>query len=262
MTSKKILVTGAGTGIGLDTVRALIERGHTVIATTYSEEQAAALKAEFPSTVDIFKLDITDESDRSKIDDLGLDVLINNAAIGDSGSLAEVEIDRIRTVFEVNLLSTLALTQRALRGMIERGRGTVVFISSVAGRIPMPFLMPYSMTKFAVSAAAAGLREEMKVLGRGIEVSVVEPGAFATGFNQTMADKKFGWMESGSYFTAKQMEQLKAADARTFGRFEAKSTKSIVNKIVKAAEASRPRLRYVAPWTQALLVRLARILGR
>lgn len=262
MGSKRILVTGAGTGIGRDTVKTLIGLGHEVIATTYSEEQADALRDELPANTAVFKMDITDETDRLKIDQLPIDVLINNAAIGDSGSLAEVDIDRIRTVFEVNVFSTLALTQLALRGMIERGRGTVIFISSVAGRIPMPFLMPYSMTKFSLSAAAAGLREEMKVLDKGIQVCVVEPGAFHTGFNQSMVKRKYAWMADGSYFTKEQTERVKREEQKTFRFFEATSTKSIVKKIAKAAEAERPKLRYVAPWIQAVFVRLARIFGR
>ena len=262
--SKTILITGAGTGIGRDAALALAARGHHVIATTFSEAQAQALRAqcrELGQTLEVFKLDITREADREQILTLPLDVLINNAAIGESGSLAEVDVERVRQAFEVNLFSTLALTQLALRGMIERQRGTVLFISSIAGRLPMPFLMPYSMTKFALSAAAAGLRSEMDQLGRKVQVAVIEPGAIHTGFNQAMTARKYEWMgRQPSYFGA-QAAAMKKQEARIFGLLEAKSTRSIVAQIVKAAEARRPRLRYVAPWVQGLLVRLARMLG-
>lgn len=260
---KTILITGAGTGIGLDSAWALAARGHRVLATTFDGLQAQALKAQALArgvTLEVFKLDITSEKDRQQILSLELDVLINNAAVGESGSLAEVEVDRIRKVFEVNLFSTLALTQLALRGMIARQRGTVVFISSIAGRVPVPFLMPYSMSKFALSAAAAGLRSELAQLNCHVQVSVVEPGAIRTGFNQAMTHRKYEWMALGSYFAA-HIERLKAEEARTFGLFEARSTRSIVAQIVKASEASRPKLRYVAPWIQGLGVRFARIMG-
>ncbi|NBT93281.1 MAG: SDR family NAD(P)-dependent oxidoreductase, partial [Betaproteobacteria bacterium] len=161
---KTILITGAGTGIGRDAALALAARGHEVLATTVDAAQAAALQqlaAQRGLRLQSFKLDITDAADRALLDAHAIDVLVNNAALGESGSLAEVDMDRVRRVFEVNLFSTLALTQVALRGMIDRQRGTVVFISSIAGRVPFPFLMPYSMTKFALSAAAAGLRAEM-----------------------------------------------------------------------------------------------------
>lgn len=259
---KTILITGAGTGIGKDTAKEMLARGHKVFATTYSEAEATALQAELGARATVFKLDITNAEDREKIADLDLDVLINNAAQNASGSLAEVDIDTVRRLFEVNVFSSLELTQVAIRSMIPRGGGTVIFISSIAGRIPMPFLMPYSMTKFAVSAAAAGLREEMQTLGKGIQVAVVEPGPFRTGFNQQMSDSRFEWMEKGSLFSKEQIEQMKTESNRTLRWAEAKSTASIVRKIVIAAEARKPRLRYVAPWTFALLVRVMRIFGK
>ena len=260
--AKTILITGAGTGIGKDTAKTLIARGHKVYATTYSEAEAEALQAELGASATAFKLDITSAEDRAKIADLDLDVLVNNAAQNASGSLAEVDINIVRRLFEVNVFSSLELSQIAIGSMIKRGGGTVIFISSVAGRLPMPFLMPYSMTKFAVSAAAAGLRDEMKVLDKGINVSVVEPGPFKTGFNQQMSDSRFEWMEKGSIFSKEQIEKMKKDENGLLNLVEARSTKTIVRKIVNAAEARKPRLRYVAPWTFALIVRIARIFGK
>ena len=260
---KLILITGAGTGIGRDAAYALAARGHHVVAATYTQEQADALREESTTKgcpLQTMKLDITNATDRDQVLELQPDVLINNAAIGESGSLAEVDVARIRNTFEVNVFATLELTQLALRSMIARQSGTVIFISSIAGRIPMPFLMPYSMTKFALSAAAAGLREEMDQLGRNIQIAVVEPGAIHTGFNQSMTDRKYTWMQQDSYFS-EQTGKMQKQEARVFGLLEAKSTKSVVAKIVKASEARRPRLRYVAPWIQGLGVRLARIFG-
>jgi short-subunit dehydrogenase len=260
---KTILITGAGSGIGRDVAWALAARGHTVIATTFDEPQAAALRAQAHErgvALQVFKLDIRSATDRQQLLPLELDVLINNAGIGESGSLAEVDVDRIRRVFEVNLFATLELTQLALRGMIARRRGTVLFVSSIAGRVPVPFLMPYSMSKFALSAAGAGLRAELKQLRCNVHVALIEPGAIHTGFNQAMSDSKYSWMGAQSYFAA-HAERMKAEEARTFGLLEARSTQTIVAQIVKASEAARPRLRYVAPWIQGLGVRLARMLG-
>ena len=261
--AKTILITGAGTGIGHDAAFALAKRGHTVIATTHDEAQAVTLRTECVTRrqpMNVFKMDITAAADREQVTPLAIDVLINNAAIGDSGSLAEVDVNRIRRTFEVNVFSTLELTQLVLKGMIARERGTVIFMSSVAGRIPVPFLMPYAMTKFALSAAGAGLRAEMDVLGKNINVAIVEPGAIHTGFNQAMMGRKYEWMQQHSYFSGK-IDKMKAKEARGMAFAEAKSTDSIVAQIVKAAEASRPRLRYVAPWIQGAYVRLARIMG-
>jgi short-subunit dehydrogenase len=258
---KSILITGAGTGIGRDTAKSLVERGHKVYATTHHDAEVASLREELGGDAEVFTLDITEPHDRAKIAELDIDVLINNAGQGESGSLAEIDIDRVRKLFEVNLFSSLELTQTAIRAMIERGGGTIIFISSVAGRIPFPFLMPYGMTKFALSAAASGLRSEMRTLGKGIHVSVVEPGAFHTGCNQRLSNSRFEWMEKRSIFSKRQIETMKVNSARTLRWIEAKSTASIVNKVVSAAEAKNPRLRYVAPWYAAFVVRLLRILG-
>jgi len=261
--TKTILITGAGSGIGRDAAFALAQRGHRVLASTQTLAQADALRAEASTrgvALEVCKLDITDAADRAQVLDWPVDVLINNAGMGESGSLAEVDMARIRQVFEVNVFGTLALTQLALRGMIARRTGTVLFVSSIAGRLPMPFLMPYSMTKFALSAAAAGLREEMDQLGKGVQIAVIEPGAIHTGFNQQMTERKYAWMDEKSYFYG-QADAMKAKEKRTFAFLEARSTRSIVAKMVQASEAARPRLRYVAPWAQGVMVRLARIFG-
>jgi len=259
-----VLITGSGSGIGRDCVAALAERGHKIYATTHREDQAARLKCDLADrggTIAAFKLDITDAQDRATAADLPIDVLINNAAVGDTGSLAEVPLDRVRACFETNLFATLALTQTCLKGMIGRGSGTVIFVSSLAGRMASPFLMPYAMTKFALSGAADALRQELSRLGKDLHVAVVEPGAYHTGFNQRMIAKKYEWMKQGSYFQD-QLDAIKAEEQRKFALLELHSTRSIVRRIVQAAEAERPRLRYVAPWWQGAGVQLMRVLGK
>lgn len=260
---KTILITGAGSGIGRDAAFALAARGHRVFATTFNAEQAHDLRqlaAQRQVPLEVFKLDITQAEDREQILPLQLDVLINNAAVGESGSLAEVDMDRVRHAFEINVFATLELTQLALRGMIARERGTVLLVSSIAGRLPMPFLMPYSMTKFALSAAGAGLRAELDKLRKNVHVALIEPGAIHTGFNQAMTERKYAWMGERSYFKD-IVGKLKAEEKRTFDFLEARDTRSIVAQIVKASEATRPKLRYVAPWVQGFFVRVARVFG-
>lgn len=117
---KIILITGAGSGIGKDTAIALAKRGHKVIATTETEEQSTALQKEiisFDIDLIIFKLDITNENDRRKIESYDLDVLINNAGIGESGSLAEIDVNKVRHNFEVNVFSSFEISQLALKKM-------------------------------------------------------------------------------------------------------------------------------------------------
>lgn len=263
MRPKTILITGAGTGIGRDAALALAARGHHVIATTFTEAQAGALQTfaqEASVVLQVFKLDVTLAEDRERVRPLEIDVLLSNAGVGESGSLAEVDVERIRRTFEVNVFGALELVQIVLAGMIARKRGTVLLVSSIAGRVPIPFLMPYGMSKFALSAAGAGLRAELDELNCGVHVSLIEPGAIHTGFNQTMLARKYAWMGENSYFSA-LVPRLQAQEQRTFRFLEARSTQGIVRCIVTASESRRPRLRYVSPAWQGVMIRLARIFG-
>ena len=260
-TSKRILITGAGSGIGRDSARALAERGHTVHATTHSEEQAAAWRSAGLAGVDAFKLDITDAGDRARIAELPIDVLVNNAAIGQSGSLAEVPLERIRATFETNLFATLALTQIALKPMISRRRGRIVFISSLVGRIPAPFLMPYSMTKFALvgcgrrAAPGAGAARLRRRRGPGRARRLPHRVQPAHARDQVRVDARRLLLQGPD-------APAEAGGATTACVLEVASTGSIVRQIVRAVEAHKPRARYVAPWWQGFGVRLLRAFGK
>lgn len=261
---KTILITGAGSGIGKDTALVLAKRGHTVIATTETDAQSASLKQQISnrySNLEVWKLDITNKDDREKLGRYDLDVLINNAGIGETGSLSEIPVERIRHNFEVNVFSTIELTQIVLKKMVAKGTGTVLFISSLAGRLPSPFLNPYSMTKFALSGGVAALRQEMHRIAKNVHISIIEPGAYATGFNQKMLAKKYEWMDHNSYFY-KIIPELKKEERNHFQLLEEESTHTIVMKIVKASEASKPHLRYVAPWYQGFGIFLFRLFGK
>jgi len=90
---------------------------------------------------------------------------------------------------------------------------------------------------------------------------VVEPGPYNTGFNQKLVDSRFEWMKKGSLFNEEQIEKMKVESKKELRLAEFGSLSSIINAIVKAAEAKEPKLRYVAPWQFAVLVRILRIFG-
>ncbi len=258
---KTILITGAGSGIARDSAVALAKRGHVVIATTHTDAQAERLKQyakEKNVSLEIFTLDITKQEDREKIRGRQIDVLLNAAAIGESGPLSEIPFERVRKNFETNVFSTLELSQIALHDMVERKSGTVLIISSVLGRIPSPFLSTYSMTKFALAGGGAAMRREVHRIEPNVHVSLIEPGAFATGFNQRIQLKKYEWMPGGQYESI--IPDLQKEDPLLM-RVEQKTNDSIVRQIVKAAEANKPKLRYGAPWWQYWGVQLLRMIG-
>src|SRR3954463_11793262 len=117
--TKTVMITGAGSGFGKGASLALAERGHTVIATTETATQAEALRAEAPQLM-VHKVDIT-TADVDNAAAWDIDVLINNAGAGQTGPMADVPLDRVRRLFEVNVFGTLAVTQAVLPRMIARG---------------------------------------------------------------------------------------------------------------------------------------------
>ena len=198
-----VLITGAGSGFGRQTALALAARGHAVIATTETDAQADALRAEAPELT-VEKLDITTD-DVTKAAGWTVDVLINNAGAGQTGPMADVPLERVRRLFEVNVFGTLAITQQVLPGMVARGSGRVIIVSSIAGYLVAPTFGPYSMTKFALEAMGKALRAEMAPLG--VDVTLLNPGPYDTGFNDRMAGAMWEWFGDGA---------VSGAEATTF----------------------------------------------
>ena len=187
--SKTVLITGAGSGFGKLAALALAERGHHVIATTETDEQAVALAGEAPQ-LQVERVDIT-TSDVAKVLNWDVDVLINNAGAGETGPIADVPINRVRHLFEVNVFGTLSITQAVLKGMVAKKNGRIIIMSSIAGVLSAPAFGPYSMTKFALEAMGKAMRAELAPLG--IDVTLVNPGPYLTGFNDRMADSMWEW---------------------------------------------------------------------
>lgn len=192
--TKTVMITGAGSGFGKGVSLALAERGHDVIATVETDEQADALRAEAPQLT-VETLDIT-TGDVAKAAAWDLDVLINNAGAGQTGPLADVPIATVRRLFDVNVFGTLAVTQAVLPRLIEKGAGRIIIVSSIAGVMAGPAFGPYSMTKHALEAMGKTLRAELA--GQGIDVTLLNPGPYDTGFNDRMADSMWDWFGEAS----------------------------------------------------------------
>jgi NAD(P)-dependent dehydrogenase (short-subunit alcohol dehydrogenase family) len=191
---RTVVITGAGSGFGRGASLALAARGHEVIATTETEDQADALRAAAPQ-LRVEKLDITTD-DVDKVRGWEFDVLVNNAGAGQTGPLADVPIERVRRLFEVNVFGTLRVTQAALAGMLARGSGRVIIVSSIAGVVSGPAFGPYSMTKHALEAMGKAMRAELAP--QGVDVTLLNPGPYLTGFNDRMADSMWEWFSEDS----------------------------------------------------------------
>lgn len=264
-----VFITGSGSGLGKEASIAIARRGHKVIATVLYEEQSLELeqiKQKEKLDMQVIKLDITDENDRQKILAYDIDVFISNAAIADSGSIAEVDVKRIEDVFKVNVFCNIKIIQLVLKNMIEKKRkGKVVFLSSQIGRIALPFLGPYASSKFAIEGFASSLRDEMKILNKfentDIQISVIEPGSYATGFNMETGNKMYGWMQEKSYFK-NHLDVIRKVENKVWELTELNTYNSIIKKYIKVVEARKLKRRYTAPWYQAAFIQLLRIFGK
>jgi len=258
---KSILITGAATGFGRETAIALAKRGHNVCAGTYNAEQGLEL-SEYAKlhnvSLNIVKLDITQADDIAQIKDKNFDVLINNAAIGEGGALVEVPLDRVRRNLETNVIGTLAMIQAVAPQMIAKKSGTIIIVTSLAGRIPLPFLSPYSMTKYALESAGAGLSEELKPFN--INVSMIEPGPYGTGFNEGNAAKKYDWMKENSLYKD-HIPYIEKAEKKLVFSMQQDNIQPVIDAMVKAAESNKPKLRYAVPKWMGLGVNLLRGFG-
>ncbi len=247
--AKNVMITGAGSGFGKLASLALLERGHHVIATTETDEQADALQAEAPQLT-VERVDIA-STDVAKTSHWNIDVLINNAGVGQSGPIVDIPIERVRRLFEVNVFGTLAVTQAVVKGMVARGEGRVIIVSSIAGVVSAPGFGPYSMTKHALEAMGKAMRGELAPLG--IDVTLLNPGPYLTGFNDRMADSMWEWFNDASV-------NGPAADLfRTMGELVTNGQMDpieVAQRIVELTEAeTTSENNFVPPEMEALLGR-------
>ena len=189
---KTVLITGAGSGFGRDAAIQLARRGHNVIAAVLNDQQAANLSAD-ESKLTAVKLDITRADDVAKVDPWDLDVFIANAAIGQTGPLSLIPLERLRAVFEVNVFGTFAITQRVAQAMRKKRAGRILIVSSIGGVRAGLGSGPYTMTKHAIQAFGTALRAELASFG--VDVALINPGPYATGFNDRMANDPGPWFD-------------------------------------------------------------------
>ncbi len=245
MARETVMVTGASSGIGLASARLLAGDGYSVIAASRSMDRLDGLRQEAEERglpIRAVELDINSEA---SVDEVmpglvrevgGIDALVNNAGYGLRGPLHSVSSEEMRAQFETNVFAALRLTRAVLPGMVERGKGTIVNVGSVVGRIGMPFSGAYSASKFALEGMSESMRMELWPLG--VRVAIVEPGLFRTRFleNQVAA----AGSDSMSYGGTVARRTERAEYGPTAGN-PAKVAR-VIRKIIRSR---RPKLRYV-----------------
>lgn len=244
---KTVLITGAASGFGRGVAFDLAKRGHDVIAGCQIWPQVwelrNAAKAEGVG-MQVIKLDVLNEIDRARALAIEIDVLFNNAGIMESGPMVEIPMSVFRSVFETNVFAALELAQGFARAMVKRGSGRIVWTSSVAGLVKVPFDGAYAASKHAVEGICSAMHEELKPYG--IEVVTVNPGAFRTGFNDTGMESMDQWWDQGERVVAHW-------PVRELDRQH--DPAEMIEAIVDVIEAANPAYRTVRPASAERMVR-------
>ena len=238
-----VLITGTSTGIGHETALHLARSGYTVFATMRSPDKSdlgSVAEAEgLPLTV--LQQDVTDESSNQAavdavIDAAGqIDVLINNAGIGGAYVTEEMSMNHIRDVFETNVFGAVDLTKRIVPAMRERKSGTIINVTSVAGRMSVSPQVAYSSSKVALDAITEMWAQELQCFG--VRVAAIEPGIIITPILE-----KFELPDPGTHYARNYERMMVFFEA---GIKAGTGPDLVASTIQNAIETDSPKLRYL-----------------
>ena len=231
------LVTGASTGIGRATAKALKQAGYRVFGTS---------RKALPSNSDGITMLICDVTDDASVKKLvgevlekagRIDLLVNNAGIGLLGGAEESSVAQAKALFDVNVFGVVRMTNAILPVMRRQGQGRIINLSSIYGLVPAPFNALYASTKHAIEGFSESLDHEVRT--QGIRVVLVEPGATRTSFEEslTRADHPLQVYDTVRADAEKLMREIvESGDA----------PEVVAGMVVNAANATAPKRRYTA----------------
>jgi NAD(P)-dependent dehydrogenase (short-subunit alcohol dehydrogenase family) len=265
-----VLITGCSSGIGRAAALSLHAAGWTVYATA---RRTSALTGLSDRGLRTLALDVTDEESMTtavaavEAEAGAVGVLINNAGYGLYGPVEQLPMAEIRRQFETNFFGLVRLTQLVLPGMRRQGRGRILNVSSMGGRITLPGGAFYHASKYAVEALSDALR--MEVAQFGIDVVLIEPGPVKTPWNDVAAGSlsAAAAAPAGPAADGDAYREYKAAVGASFGKAQAglfgrlgSTPEDIAKVITQAVTARRPRARYLINPVAKSLVAMNRVL--
>jgi NAD(P)-dependent dehydrogenase (short-subunit alcohol dehydrogenase family) len=255
-----VLITGCSSGIGRATAVEAAGRGHRVFATARDPESLRDLEGR--GRVRLLALDVTDtasirEAVSFVLADAGrVDALVNNAGYAQYGAAEDVTAEEWRRQFDVNLFGAIEATRAVLPAMREKRHGTIVNVSSVVGKIAIPFAAPYCASKHALEAFSDALRVEVAPFG--IRVAVLEAGPIETRFTErARAGVARMLVTPGPYSSFYENAQRAMDTDFQAGRLPPEAAARV---ILDAIESENPRTRYRLTRMARVLILLKRLL--
>ena len=250
-TNQKVaIVTGSSTGIGYEISLALARNGFLTYATMRNLNKAEDIQSVATKenlSLQVKQLDVTDDTSvKNAVEAISsetggrIDVLVNNAGYGLNGAFEDLAMDEIKSQYETNVFGLIRVTQAVLPIMRRQKSGTIVNISSGAGRFGFPSGSAYVSTKFAVEGLSESISYELEPFG--IKVVIVEPGVIRTNIVNTMV------VASKSQDPNSPYSQMMKKMANTFEELMKNSSSPdlVANVVLNAVKDENPNLRYLA----------------
>jgi NAD(P)-dependent dehydrogenase (short-subunit alcohol dehydrogenase family) len=238
--SKVWFITGASRGFGRIWAEAALERGDSVAATARKLSDIAALTERFGDRVLPLALDVTDTDSvkqavaAAHVQFGRLDVVVNNAGYSLVGTVEEVGEDDVRALFDANFLGALRVIQAVLPILREQRSGHILGVSSVLGLLGIPLLGLYSASKWAFESLHEALAQEVKPFG--VNVTILEPGAYATEFGSPASVKVSPSLDPYAAFRQRVFSHISAMDQG--------DPKATPNAVLSIVDAEEPPLRF------------------
>jgi NAD(P)-dependent dehydrogenase (short-subunit alcohol dehydrogenase family) len=253
MSDRTVVITGCSSGIGRAAAYAFLDEEWTVYATARNPADIETLGE---AGCEIGTLDVRDPDDIERVVDRvveeegRLDAVVNNAGYGQHGPLEDIDDERFEKQFDVNVFGPHRLIREALPHMREREDGTIINVSSVAGRLAAPGMGAYAASKHAIEGYSDSLRRELE--GFGISVSVVQPGPVETNFRDRVGDELGRLDRTEAYADLYEFQE----DATLIGGDGplAVHPAEVAEAIIEAAVTPDPEPRYVVGRAAQLLV--------
>lgn len=249
-TTKTILITGAGSGFGEGAAIGLAQLGHKIIAGVQISPQVTVMRKKvaelgLENNIEVVKLNILDKYDVKNALKFDIDVLFSNAGIGETGPVFEIPVDLVRGNFETNVFAPLELAQQFIAKWINANKkGKIVFTSSMGGLFTPSGFGIYVSTKHALESIAEALADELKPYN--IKIQTVNPGAYLTGYNETMADNAFRWLDDSKNFTKRA--DMKANFDSLLGTPEGRlDPKEMIDAMIQIVPSDTGKFRNVVP---------------
>lgn len=248
MSSDTVLITGCSSGIGRAAAEAFLAEDWTVYATARNPADVEALGE---AGAELATLDVTDDEDVARVVDRvleeqdSIECLVNNAGYGQLGPIEDVPVAAVRRQFDVNVFGPHRLTRAVLPHMRAAGDGTIVNVSSFAGRLAYPGNGVYCGSKFALEAMTDALRNEVDEYG--VDAVLIEPGLVDTQFTDRVAEEVDDGQDpaalerSGAYewFYDVLADTVALGDGKPF----AVTPERVADDIVNVASATKPPAR-------------------